>query len=144
MCWTPHTPAACDVPHEAGTPLSCNSLCDLKQNFPFCFEVDMLHRAESNNNSSSSLLSCRVCLLHCKQVGKVLANDPPGRAQFVHSGGLAAVQQMGEAPGSKLKEAVEIINSCYPEEVVRYYSPSYSQQLLQKLESMAATAQAVA
>jgi hypothetical protein len=59
------------------------------------------------------------------QVGKVLANDPTGRSQFVHSGGLAAVQQMAEAPDSKLKEAVDIINSCYPEEVVRYYSPSY-------------------
>lgn len=78
------------------------------------------------------------------QVGKVLANDPPGRTRFVQSGGLAAVQQMGEAPGSKLKEAVEIINSCYPEEVVRYYSPSYSQQLLQKLESMALNAVPVA
>jgi hypothetical protein len=81
---------------------------------------------------------------------------------------------MAEAPGSKLKEAVEVINSCYPEEIVRYYrqvaslqwsmlrahaqapglpahtppspapalncSPSYSQQLLEKLEQMAATA----
>jgi hypothetical protein len=45
-------------------------------------------------------------------------------------------QAMGEAPGSKLKEAVEIIASCYPEEIVKYYSPSYSQQLLEKLESM--------
>lgn len=71
------------------------------------------------------------------QTGKVLANDPSGRSQFVHSGGLAAVQQMAEAPDSKLKEAVDIINSCYPEEVVRYYSPSYSQQLLQKLDAMA-------
>lgn len=75
-----------------------------------------------------------------EQVGKVLANDPSGRAAFVHSGGLAAVQQMAEAPGSKLKEAVEIINSCYPEEIVKYYSPSYSQQLLEKLESLTATA----
>jgi hypothetical protein len=65
-------------------------------------------------------LSCVIL-----QVGKVLANDPAGRSQFVHSGGLAAVQQMAEAPDSKLKEAVDIINSCYPEEVVRYYSPSY-------------------
>lgn len=63
-------------------------------------------------------------------------NDPQGRTLFVTSGGLAAVQQMAEAPGSKLKEAVEIINSCYPEEIVRYYSPSYSQQLLDKLESL--------
>ena len=70
----------------------------------------------------------------------MLANDPAGRSQFVHSGGLAAVQVMAEAPGSKLKEAVEVLNSCYPEEIVRYYSPSYSQQLLEKLDSMAAAA----
>lgn len=80
-----------------------------------------------------------ACLPGSVQVGKVLANDPSGRAQFVHSGGLAAVQQMAEAPGSKLKEAVEIINSSYPEEIVKYYSPSYSQQLLEKLETMAST-----
>ncbi len=80
-----------------------------------------------------------TCLPGSAQVGKVLANDPSGRAQFVHSGGLAAVQQMAEAPGSKLKEAVEIINSSYPEEIVKYYSPSYSQQLLEKLETMATT-----
>lgn len=69
-------------------------------------------------------------------MGKVLANDPSGRAAFVHSGGLAAVQNMAEAPGSKLKEAVEIINSVYPEEIVKYYSPSYSAQLMEKLESL--------
>eukprot|EP00967_Tisochrysis_lutea_P046056 scaffold55895_cov16-Tisochrysis_lutea.AAC.1 len=77
--------------------------------------------------------------LVCAQVGKVLGNDPSGRAAFVHSGGLAAVQQMAEAPGSKLKEAVEIINSAYPEEIVKYYSPTYSQQLLEKLEGMSTT-----
>ncbi|DBA77500.1 hypothetical protein WJX77_001185 [Trebouxia sp. C0004] len=79
-----------------------------------------------------------------EQVGKVLANDPSGRAQFVHSGGLAAVQQMGEAPGTALREAVEIINSNYPEEIVHYYSPGYSQQLLQKLDAMSASNSAVA
>lgn len=73
-----------------------------------------------------------------EQVGKVLANDPPGRSDFVHSGGLAAVQKMAEAPGNRLKEAVEVINSNYPEEIVMYYSPSYSQQLMEKLDTMAA------
>jgi 3-methyladenine DNA glycosylase AlkD len=70
-----------------------------------------------------------------EQVGKVLSADPASRSSFVHSGGLAAVQQMAEAPGSNLKEAVDIINSNYPEEIVKYYSPGYSQQLLSKLES---------
>jgi hypothetical protein len=75
-----------------------------------------------------------------EQIGKVLANDPASRSSFVHSGGLAIVQQLGETPGSSLREAVEIINSSYPEEIVRYYSPNYSQQLLQKLDAMAGTA----
>jgi hypothetical protein len=71
------------------------------------------------------------------QLGRVLANDAAGRATFVHSGGLAAAQQLSEAAGSGLKEAVEIINSSYPEEVVRHFSPAYSKQLLQKLDSLA-------
>jgi len=70
-----------------------------------------------------------------EQIGKVLAADPSSRSQFVHSGGLVAVQQMAEAPGSTLREVVEIINSNYPEEIVKYYSPGYSQQLLAKLEA---------
>ena len=76
-----------------------------------------------------------------EQLGKVLANDAAGRAQFVHTGGLAAVQLMGEAPGSSLKEVVEIINASYPEEIVKYYSPGYSQQLLEKLDKLAAAGQ---
>ena len=36
------------------------------------------------------------------------------------------------------REAVEIINSCYPEEIVKYYSPEYNKQLLEKLDSLAA------
>ena len=34
--------------------------------------------------------------------------------------------------------AYQVINSCYPEEVVRHYSPCYSQQLLDKLDAIAA------
>lgn len=37
-----------------------------------------------------------------------------------------------------VQEAVEIINSAYPEEIVRYYSPAYSRQLLEKLDAAAA------
>ena len=71
-----------------------------------------------------------------EQLGKVLGNDPAGRSSFVHSGGLARLQQMAEQPGSRLKEAVDVVNSSYPEEIVRYYSPTYSTQLLEKLDAM--------
>lgn len=73
-----------------------------------------------------------------EQLGKVLATDATGRSTFVHSGGLARLQQMAEQDGSRLAEAVAVINSSYPEEIVRYYSPTYSTQLLQKLDAMAA------
>jgi hypothetical protein len=81
-----------------------------------------------------------VMKLVLEQIGRVLANDPPSRPAFVHSGGLAAVQRMAEAPGGRLKEAVEIINSNYPEQIVKYYSPSYSQALLQELEAQSMVA----
>ena len=69
-----------------------------------------------------------------EQVGEVLAADPESRRLFVNSGGLAAVQQMAEAPGTNLREVVEVINSNYPEEIVKYYSPGYSKELLDKLQ----------
>jgi hypothetical protein len=43
-------------------------------------------------------------------------------------------------PTANRQECVEIINSAFPEEIVRYYSPSYSKQLLDKLDAAAATA----
>ena len=55
--------------------------------------------------------------------------------------GLAwRLQVLAEQPDSKLAEAVAVVNSSYPEEIVRYYSPTYSTQLLQKLDAMAAQA----
>jgi hypothetical protein len=68
------------------------------------------------------------------QISKVLPNDPKGRHDFVTSGGLAAVQSLEAATGTQLKEHVDVIKSCYPEEIVQYYSPAYPAQLLEKLE----------
>eukprot|EP00899_Mesostigma_viride_P026677 jgi/Mesvir1/7194/Mv19022-RA.1 len=74
------------------------------------------------------------------QLAKVLPNDGEGRHAFVTSGGFAKVQQLNSQPGSKLKEHIDVINSVYPVELVKYYSPGYSQQLLEKLDSMAVKA----
>ena len=40
--------------------------------------------------------------------------------------------------GSKLAEYIRAINECYPEEIVRYYSPGYSAALLEKIDQYSA------
>ena len=69
------------------------------------------------------------------QIAKVLPNDPASRHDFVTSGGFATVQALDAAAGSAYREHVEVINSCFPPEIVKYYSPGYSKQLLEKLEA---------
>ena len=39
---------------------------------------------------------------------------------------------------------MQVINSSYPEEIVRYYSPAYPQMLLQRLDALAGSAPAAA
>eukprot|EP00249_Psilotum_nudum_P029019 c39130_g1_i1 orf=231-803(+) len=67
------------------------------------------------------------------QLAKILPNDPDSRTKFVTSGGFEKLQRLPVEPGSELKEHVDHINSCYPIEIVHYYSPGYSETLLQKL-----------
>ncbi|XP_070565243.1 sperm-associated antigen 6 [Ptychodera flava] len=68
------------------------------------------------------------------QFSKVLPHDAKARRLFVTSGGLKKVQEIKAEPGSALHEYINIINNCYPEEIVRYYSPGYSEQLLERVE----------
>eukprot|EP00163_Fabomonas_tropica_P029441 TRINITY_DN62_c0_g1_i1.p1 TRINITY_DN62_c0_g1~~TRINITY_DN62_c0_g1_i1.p1 ORF type:complete len:506 (-),score=151.50 TRINITY_DN62_c0_g1_i1:521-2038(-) len=68
------------------------------------------------------------------QFAKVLPNDVAARRAFVTAGGLQKIQELNPESGSKLREYVDTINSCYPEEVVRYYSPGYSAALLDKID----------
>ncbi|XP_071475803.1 sperm-associated antigen 6 isoform X3 [Marmota flaviventris] len=69
------------------------------------------------------------------QFSKVLPHDSKARRLFVTSGGLKKVQEIKAEPGSLLQEYINSINSCYPEEIVRYYSPGYSETLLQRVDS---------
>ncbi|KAB0790956.1 hypothetical protein PPYR_02756 [Photinus pyralis] len=68
------------------------------------------------------------------QFSKVLPNDPKARRLFVTSGGLKKVQEIQAEPGSRLMEYITIINACFPEEIVRYYSPNYPETLLDAVE----------
>ncbi|KAM6214255.1 sperm-associated antigen 6 isoform 2-T2 [Rhynchocyon petersi] len=69
------------------------------------------------------------------QFSKVLPHDSKARRLFVTSGGLKKVQEIKAEPGSILQEYINSINNCYPEEIVRYYSPGYSDTLLQRVDS---------
>lgn len=41
---------------------------------------------------------------------------------------------MDAKPGTTLYEYISVINSCFPEEIVRFYSPGYPETLLEKIE----------
>jgi hypothetical protein len=84
-----------------------------------------------------------------QQFAKVLPNNPAARKSFVQSRGLARIQELkqnesgslssygGGANGeqhAKLQEYIATINSCYPQEIVQFYSPNYADTLIQKLD----------
>jgi hypothetical protein len=91
------------------------------------------------------------------QLAKILPNDVSARRRFVTTGCCQRVQEIAAAyraraqegtnemsqasdnefSGTKLAESIRQINACFPEEIVRYYSPGYSAVLLQKLDEYA-------
>jgi sperm-associated antigen 6 len=70
------------------------------------------------------------------QFAKVLPNDAEARKAFVTSGTLQKLQLIADKAesGSRLKDSIIAVNAVYPEEIVQYYSPGYSAQLLKKLD----------
>lgn len=69
------------------------------------------------------------------QFAKVLPNHPSARKSFVQSRGLAKIQELKSQDKTKLQDYIATINSCYPAEIVQYYSPNYSETLLKKLDA---------
>jgi hypothetical protein len=84
-----------------------------------------------------------------KQFASILPHDVEARRAFVQNGGLQFLQgeylascaeshsfvaELNETVGGKLTEFIQQINSCYPPEIVEYYSPNYSKRLLEKIE----------
>lgn len=74
------------------------------------------------------------------QFAKILPHDISARRTFVTCGGLQRLQEIAASnndtnalTGTKLGESIRSINECYPEEIVRYFSPGYSATLLEKV-----------
>lgn len=69
-------------------------------------------------------------------VSSLSAQQQQPQAQPAKKAGVTVVgTQQDSFLGSKLAESIRTINECYPEEIVRYYSPGYSNTLLAKLDS---------
>merc|ERR1712159_718179 len=68
------------------------------------------------------------------QYSKVLPHDARARRLFTTSGGLKKVQEMSAEEGSELAQHIEAVRRCFPEEILKYYSPNYNDTLLEKLE----------
>ncbi|XP_055337175.1 sperm-associated antigen 6-like isoform X2 [Paramacrobiotus metropolitanus] len=71
------------------------------------------------------------------QYSKILPHDAKARRAFVVSGGLKYIQQLDVTKGSALYEAIEAVNACYPPDIVKYFSPGYAEQLLEKVDRFA-------
>ncbi|OAF69820.1 hypothetical protein A3Q56_02446, partial [Intoshia linei] len=68
------------------------------------------------------------------QFSKVLPHDAKARKMFVTSEGLKKIQTIKSEPGSLLSEYITSINNCFPIEIVKYYTPGYSDVLLEQVE----------
>merc|ERR1712072_1380830 len=116
----------------------------------------MVHQDSSEDLKTKSKLALKAILAKCthlqalqpllreapvkvqkyvlKQFASILPHDVEARRAFVQNGGLQFLQELNETVGGKLTEFIQQINSCYPPEIVEYYSPNYSKRLLEKIE----------
>uniref|UniRef100_A0A8C5GHG9 Sperm-associated antigen 6-like n=1 Tax=Gouania willdenowi TaxID=441366 RepID=A0A8C5GHG9_GOUWI len=69
------------------------------------------------------------------QFSVMLPHDIQARQKFVRSGGLRKVQEINAESGSVLQEQINAVNICFPKEIVQYYTPGYSEKLLELLEN---------
>ncbi|KAF7214076.1 sperm-associated antigen 6 [Nothobranchius furzeri] len=81
-------------------------------------------------DAPTSILKHVLC-----QLSKVLPHDSKARRVFVTSGGLKRVLEMDAEPDSDLQKHINTITSCFPDDIVKYYSPGYSQALLESLDT---------
>lgn len=70
-----------------------------------------------------------------EQISKLLPKNPKMRIPFVTSGGFQAVQKINAEAGTKIRDYIDAINACYPEQAQRFYSPKYPEHLLQEIDN---------
>lgn len=80
------------------------------------------------------------------QFSKILPNDVVMRRLFVTSGALHRLQEIvvvtKRDPANvsmQIEDVVNSINKCFPDEVIKYYTPGYPETLLQKVDNFTIT-----
>ncbi|XP_067119744.1 sperm-associated antigen 6-like [Centruroides vittatus] len=68
------------------------------------------------------------------QYSKILLYNVRARIGFIMVGALKKIQELKTEGRTEINQYIHTINSCFPEEVVKYYTPSYLQELLTKVE----------
>ncbi|KAL0487699.1 HEAT repeat-containing protein [Acrasis kona] len=71
------------------------------------------------------------------QYAKVLPNDQDARRKFAETKGLAKLQII-HTDDDELRESIQSINGCYPDEVVKFYSPNWDKEILNRIEDESA------
>lgn len=69
------------------------------------------------------------------QFSKLLPKNAKARRTFVMNGSLKKIQEIKSEPESELSNCINIINNCFPDDVVKYYTPGYSEALLERVEN---------
>ena len=68
------------------------------------------------------------------QFAAILPHDAAARRAFLATGLLQRVQELKAGAPPKVLESMSRINSCFPDEAVRFSDPGYARELLARLD----------
>ena len=69
-----------------------------------------------------------------QQYVKNLKGNTTEMRDFAQNGGLQKIQELKSKVNDKLKSLIDEINGYYPDDIVKYYSPDYAADLLNKID----------
>ena len=100
----------------------------------YCGEAPFIQGYPQSPDSKFLIIQDATLTFSWNITTTVLPNNAKARKLFVTTGGLKKVQEIKADPTSQLAEYITIINNSFPPEIVKYYSPGYSETLLNRIE----------
>jgi HEAT repeat protein len=76
-----------------------------------------------------------ILLYVLKQLSQILPNDVDARKKFAESSSLTKLLAI-KTDDDEMIESIKIISACYPDDVIKYYTPGYDVELLKKIDSI--------